>query len=205
MTLCRWRSPRRFEGNTALRNVMTHSHDTELHPSKSESSARPLRVPQTSEIRCFLYKPNNHYHTHRSPPESPCPGSDESNLYPRILSLSSTSIYFFLLGLGLQSGFLPFRFPNQNFVCTSVQCLPHAPPPSCFGFCNNTRRVQITKLHIRIFLQLSVTFSKYSPQQPVLEYFHSMFFTHSNTKFHIRTKKKVKSWFCEFQLRSNID
>jgi hypothetical protein len=100
---------------------------------------------------------------------------------------------------------LPFRFPNQNFVCTSVQCLPHAPPPSCFGFCNNTRRVQITKLHIRIFLQLSVTFSKYSPQQPVLEYFHSMFFTHSNTKFHIRTKKKVKSWFCEFQLRSNID
>ena len=45
-----------------------------------------------------------------------------------------------------------------------------------------------------MFLRLPVTFSKYSPQQPPLEYSYNISFTQSDTKY----KKKIKSRICEF-------
>ena len=94
--------------------------------------------------------------------------------------------------------FLAFRFPNQNFVCTSVQCTPYATLPPCFGFCNDIRRVQITMLHSMNFSPVSRYFlqtfaSATRSRTPSLYVLHSMWYQVSYPY-----KKKVKSLFCEF-------
>jgi hypothetical protein len=80
---------------------------------------------------------------------------------------------------------LPFRFPDQNFVCIShlfhACCMSHPSHTPRFDHPNNIwRSVQVMKLLIMKFSSVSYHFlplrSKYSPQHPVLKHPQSMFF-----------------------------